>query len=414
MKRTVITQEKGFTLIELLVAMGIFVISLILVSNFLVDQLTFFKQRSKAQESNIEGIIGLEMMRRDVQNAGYGLLWAYPAGASYACGACGEASNSPANAYNDFPTAVPRAILSDTGVTGTISGSDYLVIKAVNVSTSATASRWTILQASPFFTTTSGNPRIWTPSSRDDNPQSSDRVVALSFGGSTNATRQLIAPTASATGFYTQYGTDGGNLTATGTSWAPADNSGLSIVYGIDSGNLRIPFNRADYFVRTGSTTPRTCASGTGVLYKAVLRQSDGDVGTTVLPLLDCVADMQVAFGLDTDGDGKVNCYADKLSDGLTTVDAANIRSAVKEVRVYILAQEGQYDRSFRYGSSSVLVGENTANFYPSPASQTTSCSGGTTVGRTLNLSTVNSMWRNYRWKLYSFTATPKNLRGDK
>lgn len=408
--------------------MAVFVLSLILISNFLVDQLTFFKRHSRIQESNIEGIIGLELLRTDVQSAGYGLLWSYPGGATnFNCAACGEASNSPASKYNDFPGNVPRAILSgndgknpDGTASGTLNNSDYLVIKGINVSASATASRWTILQAPPFVTTAPGNPRIWT--TIDDTPQITDRVVVLSFAGS-DVARQLVAPSATTTGFFVQYGaTNGSGVAYANSPWAPTDVSGLNIVYGVDSQDLTIPFNRADYYVKSGSATPSTCALGTGVLYKAVLRQSDGNVGSPdELPLLDCVADMQVVYGIDnlSSQGGKLQCYTDDLlssTSGLGSLDTANpmaqrIRERLKEVRVYILAQEGQFDRSFKYSASSILVGDLAANL--KGAVQTTSCSGTTSVGRNFDLTAIPN-WQNYRWKIYTFTVTPMNLRGDK
>ena len=73
------------------------------------------------------------------------------------------------------------------------------------------------------------------------------------------------------------------------------------MMYGVDQDtNLRMPFNRADYFI-SNTNAPSRCAPNTGVLEKVVVNQSDGRL-TNFLPLVDCVADMQVIFRLDTDG----------------------------------------------------------------------------------------------------------------
>ena len=71
-------------------------------------------------------------------------------------------------------------------------------------------------------------------------------------------------------------------------------------------------------------------------------------------PLIDCVADMQVIYRLDTNNDGTIDSTVNDIS-GLT---AQQIRDRVKEVRVYILSHEGQSDRSFRYRNSTITIGE--------------------------------------------------------
>ncbi len=105
-------------------------------------------------------------------------------------------------------------------------------------------------------------------------------------------------------------------------------------------------------------------------------------------PLIDCVADMQVIYRLDTNNDGTIDSTVNDIS-GLT---AQQIRDRVKEVRVYILSHEGQSDRSFRFASSTITVGEFG-------------------VGRTFNLSaTIGSGWENYRWKVSTLVVKPRNL----
>ena len=122
-----------------------------------------------------------------------------------------------------------------------------------------------------------------------------------------------------------------------------------------------MPFNRADYYVQgpPSSLIPSRCAPNTGVLVKSIVSQSDGSMGSP-LPLLDCVADLKVIFRLDTDKDGVIDYNTDVLNDKSTAapLTAQQIRTQVKEIRIYILAQEGQMDNSFSYPSPTITVGE--------------------------------------------------------
>ncbi len=406
-------RQDGFTLIELLIAMLVFVISLVLVSDFFTGQLTLFKQQSKITESNIEGVIGLEILRRDIQDAGYGLPWSYQSSIDCSSGGCGEAIDATASAYNDFPANPPRAILTGNGVG--FNGSDYLVVKGVSVGMSAASQKWTRLSMTPPSSNTApGNPRIW------DNPSdklaNTDYVTVLSLNG-TATNRQLIV---NGNIFSTQYQ----NITS--SPWPPADQSETRLVLGVDPDtSLRMPFNRADYFIRRvdssgNSITPARCAPGTGVLEKVVVSQTDGSFpAASYMPLLDCVADVQVIFGLDMDGDGVIGTYAAVDPDASKTTivadspyesegkaandvravfnDAALLRQYLKEVRVYVLTHEGQRDTSFLFPNSSILVGDSGI---------------GATLGNNFNLAQKigDPEYKYYRWKLYTIVTKPSNI----
>ena len=132
----------------------------------------------------------------------------------------------------------------------------------------------------------------------------------------------------------------------------PTGSTETYMVYGVDRNtNLRVPFNRADYFIKAPATMPSACAPNTRILYKGTLNHGDG--GITELPILDCVADMQVVFYLDTNADGTI----DTTLDSIAALTAQNIRDQVKEIRVYILAHEGQRDASYTYPNATIPVG---------------------------------------------------------
>jgi len=385
-----IMNHTGFTLVELMITMVVFVFVIAAGSSVLTGLLTQFKQQSKIAETNIEGIIGLEILRQDIECAGYGLPWDLN-GASYQ-EAVNESDtpwidsdfndgppNNPARGTEsgDPSSNPPGAIRSGNGYA--LNGSDVLVIKAINVAKNDTCSKWTTLSfASPYV-------RTWYPESENLVP--TDKVIVLSTG-ETSTQRILIV---NGTDFRTTFG----NVTS--SPWPPTDSSQTRIVYGVDPDtNLRMPFNRADYYVRRPtSNVPQRCAPNTGILYKGIVNQSNGKLNE--LPLLDCVADMQVVYALDNDEDGDFvdgeGTPADAYSDDISTLTAQQIRNRVKEIRVYILAHEGQRDPNYTYPTNPVTVGEFG-------------------LGSSFDF-TVHSItnWQNYRWKLYTIVITPNNLR---
>ncbi len=102
-------------------------------------------------------------------------------------------------------------------------------------------------------------------------------------------------------------------------------------MHGIDTsgGAHRMPFNRVDYYLdRVQAQFPRSCASSTYTLYRGVISQADGtQSAANATPLIDCVRDFQVAFGLDTDTDGNVDAGPPICGENA----AATLRSEVRE-----------------------------------------------------------------------------------
>ena len=67
--------EHGFTLVEMIVVMLIFMTIIIISSDAFNKILSMSIQQAKSSESDTQGVIGLEMMRVDLEHAGYGLPW---------------------------------------------------------------------------------------------------------------------------------------------------------------------------------------------------------------------------------------------------------------------------------------------------------------------------------------------------
>jgi prepilin-type N-terminal cleavage/methylation domain-containing protein len=377
-------RNKGFTLIEMLIVIAIFGIVLAGTSQMLVSMLTVHRQQSRIAETNVEGIIGLELLRQDLGKAGYGLPWNGLGAINYQ-----EAASGTAATLNDASSNPPRGIVSSDG--GGWNGTDHLAIKAANVATNSACSKWALISPG------ASQPTPWstaTPASDNFAVGSTERVIILTPGSlSTESTaRNLIT---SGSFFFAQAGS-ASTLATTLTSTA--------IAYGIDdSHDLRMPFNRADYYVSQTGGMPERCAKGTGVLYKGVVNQSNGNLNP--LPLLDCVADMQVVFRFDPNNSGSpaLSVTSDIVTDTTRWTGAQAIHDQVKEVRVYILAHEGQRDVNYNFTFSATthcpanqlyVGGDSTAGY---------------SSGRCFDFSGITN-WQNYRWKIYSLVVKLDNL----
>jgi len=367
MKR--IKGNKGFSLIELIVVMLILVGVIVISSNSFIRVIENSKQQSKIGETHIEKVVGLSILRQDIEEAGIGLAWNIN-GIIY-----NEATDYEAIPYNDAPNNPPRAIVSGDNVGH--NNSDYLVIKSTTIRFNNEAQKWTYM----FFDGTQKILNRW--SNNEDNMQNTTRVIAI------NPNTRMLLRTNNGS-FYTIY-------SSVNTDYTLTDRGQTCIIFGIDDqGNqqLRMPFNRADYYISINNV-PTRCAPNTGVLIKRMINNNTGqrDAG---MPLIDCVADFQVIYGLDANGDGILDTYVNANSNLNNNLNNANrLRNSLKEVRVYILAHEGQRDRNMRYSSQIIQVGEFG-------------------LGKNFDLTTIGGRneYRFYRWKVYTLIVKPENLRG--
>jgi hypothetical protein len=378
----------GYTLVELVVVMAIFM-SIIIISsqvfNTIVSQST---QQTKSSQSEIQDVIGLEIMRIDLEHAGYGLPWQLNFVAEFDEGqaATGDlAAGIDPKQFNDKNNAtadtnkVPRAVQAAASTTD---GRDYLVIKSTLTATSDTTKKWAYVQGiGP-----ASSLRTW----GTDDLAANERVITID-----SRTRTLIGTsTASADFSYTITAanmTPPDNVAPSTANFQPQRDVDMFLVYGVSSStDLRVPYNRLDYYVKrpTGANAmPARCAPGTGLLYKAAMSHADGTF--TQYPLVECVADMQVIFSLDTNGDDGVDVHV--AEDGLSALTAKEIRAQLKEIRVYIVAHEGGKDTGYSYASPNIYVGE-----YGN--------------GRTLDLNALAGPdYKYYRWKTYKLVI-PKNM----
>lgn len=420
--------NKGFTLVEMIVVMAIFMVVIMITGDTFNRIVTQSIKLAKMEESNTEGVVGLEMFRHDLEQAGFGLPTsfneAYPP-------VYKEAGYTPASNQNDAPSGIPRALVfnsysstaaKDTnpqggGSFGLVSNTWYISLKGMSLSRSNTAGRWSYVS---YSSTGSKPPKVWSSDNLTSSGPNRDRVVMIRRTFTSGKYASQLAYDPGSPSIYWQ------DYDATGfvPEYSPASREEILYVYGVapkssSTNGLGMPFNRADYFVAvpgTSSQLPSTCAPGTGILYKATVNhETNGPGGAlTYTPLVDCVADMQVVLGWDlwdstnnTLGqDGTIDTWSNGINDkgaltrstsGTVSIDdvkaaLANpetIRMALKMVKVYILAQNGRRDPNYQ-GPASIAMGEP----------------GELSLTRTYDLSSL----RNYRWKLYRIVARPKNL----
>jgi len=368
-KADVFKKTNGFSLVEILVYLVILGIVMTAVFNAFmrIVQPTF--QQAAISETKLETGIGLDLLRTDLEHAGFGLFWQLPTGAGLNYGEPAPFSH---------PNEVPRAL---EGADNSLNNADYLVIRATNVARSRASQAWGYV-------------------TRDKAP----KVQPMAVDAFNDADRALVIRPEIAPGQYRQLVMNGNawvvNPTSAGlTNFAPPTspndpNGDRYLIYGIDDAGALRPFNRTDYYINNANV-PAHCAPNTGVLVKATANQIDNNF--TILPIVDCVADFQVVYHLDTDGDGGWDTIVD--AGAVAGLNAQQIRDQVKEVRCYILTHEGGLDTSYTHPNATVNVGEVDA-------------SGNLLAGRQFDISaTIGGNWANYRWKVYSLAVTPKNLK---
>lgn len=390
-------------MVELIVVMAMFVIIIGVTGDTFSRIMSQSSMQSKLAVSNIEGIVSLEMMRKDLGSAGFGLPWAFDdSSLTYKEVDPGAGDREKiAAAYNATPgsedqSLVPLAVSGGNNVTlapsedptKLIEGSDYLVVRSTSVGSSSAAQLWSFLNYTGMSKPTSLTPQSWT----QDNLKSSDWVVVVKVGLTSSFSKELVTNSGA---FTTQYTVTNLNF------YAPDQSKVTNYIYGVSSTEQpRMPFNRADYYVRIPAIgeenhLPQRCAPNTGILYKALVKHSDGTVSSAAseLPLLDCVADMQVVYILESSSTGQTT-----ETDSLAGLSAKEIRDQLRSIQVYILSHEGGKDTFYTYPNEKIAVG-------PSADGLTSG------VGRSFDLKeTIKTGWERYRWKVYRFSVNPANL----
>lgn len=424
-----VKDNRGFTLVEMLVVTAVFIVVVIISSDAFNKILSSSRKLTQSEESNIEGVVGLEMLRHDLAQSGYGLPWApvdFEGDITDSIQILPKYDETDLALHKNFndgdPSplgyiSVPRAIVAGNNIAaaaGTynlLAGTDYLAIKAASVGRATASKRFThVSYSSSGGTPQAREPRRW-PAASDNIPNGSGVIVINRERDTSgkNYIAKLIydpAATASTNYFYQTYPSAGSALPV---EVSPQRTQDLYIVYGIDDDDLRMPFNRVNYFVARPNDTnkvPQMCAPNTGNLYKTTVNHSDGHLN--YLPILDCVADMQIVLGWNfSDTTAVVDTYSNADGSVVSGIgatgnvqgalaNAATLRDRLKVIKVYVLAQDGRKDTSYT-SPSPIVVGNKD--------------SGEESLTKSYNIAAAG--WSNYRWKVYRIVVSPKNLIGS-
>ncbi len=358
--RSNITDIRGITLIEILVSLAI---SFIILSGIYVAYTTQVKHMGreyKIAEADMELGIAKGIMEREITMAGYGLAEDY---------------DYDGDGDQDFsPTAVSATNSSVAPDTITLMGT------ALGMG-SRQAQEWTYMaNTTPTF-------RTWGDAREDLGI--GDRVVVIE-----PSTKKLLAQQVAGVWQWLYVFTGACcNINTRVGSIAFANPALGNLLYGLQDAadpQATQPFYAVRYSLgdTVPSTLPSTCATGTQNLLRAESRTTVAPAGGE--PLLNCVLDLQVAFGLDTDENGAIDFWDNGgvLAGGY---DAKTLNKRLKQVRVYLLVQLGKQDPDYTNPLASIRVGDTSL-----------------TIGRDVPLTAEQ---RRFRWRVISLNITPRNMR---
>ncbi len=368
--------QKGMTILELMIVLVIFsVVMAGLYSSYQTMMRQGVKEFRIAQ-SEMETNISANIIKRDMNLAGYGL----------------------ADNYNGLFTAVSATVgggISQNSTTKGYPSTLTLMGTALGIQSGA-AQHWTYISdysggVASFAT--------WTDVRED--VKNNDVVILMD-----PSTKTLLTQGADWKFIFNGSGNPLTTLASTPLSLTTGNKGYL--LYGIyrlgDSSAATQPFYAVAYSL--GGTAPSNCAPNTLNLLRAESSTTSAPSGGS--PVMNCVAEFRIAFGLTTAGsaDSSVGLpidFWDNTGAVANLYSPTDLKKRLKQIRAYLLIQEGSYDSGYTYknpdttpgyfGTQTIRVGDL---YMPG---------GGT--GRDYTLQPGQG---NYHWRVLSYTATPRNL----
>ncbi len=427
-------RQRGMTMVELLVSLAIVMLIIGAATTAYLKLLRTYRTQGRLAEGYMANLTGLEMLRYDIEMAGFGLP-AGLAGATYSeavqvnpetnFNAINNPNPTPPydpSTLNDSPNNPPRA-LAHLDNSSAANQSDVLTIKSSAANINTTSKKWSMI-------INGGTPvvKLWGVTALDpvmdftSGPPADNFIILDNNGnllpGSGAWGCYMFNASAPNTGYY--------NNASTIPS-PPAQY--IYYMYGLDnsttnpSGVHRMPFNRVDYYLdKIASDFPSSCAANTYTLYRSTVDQATGKL-LTQAPLVDCVRDFQVAFGIDPNGDPTQPI---QWQANLTGMTAAQIQQQLREVRIFVLYQEGLGDTSsstgpgssnFRFSGYVNLGDQDIAHSldptnYPAPPNNFQQWSSAPLVGSPQLKTPFHATGADlqYRWKVLEIAVKPMNL----
>ncbi|WP_029520372.1 type II secretion system protein [Persephonella sp. IF05-L8] len=286
--------KKGLTVTELLVTM--FIVGIILAAAYFtyIKLLKGFKSESSKVATQIENLVGLEIIRLDLEHIGYGI---------------------PVDETNKIIDWVNKELIFRSTLNNTNSITrGYLLAKC-----------------------NSGS-------------------LDITYDGRENPTAVYVSVIDTNTKLFFAAGTINNgiieNLMALNGNTVTCLNNRVYIAYpvrdsvydGTRNGCVNSLCEEITYSLSQTNLIDR-CNPDTYNLIRKV-----GPSATSGEPVLNCVADWKVTFDIDTDGNGIIDTGEQNQSS--PPLNNTDIRNKLKAINVYILVQEGRYDADFTYSQA--------------------------------------------------------------
>ncbi len=346
--------SNGFSLVEMLISLFIFSMIISVVYTSFDTQVKHTTREYRVSENEMEFEIGKSIIERDISMAGHGLA-------------------------EDYSGVTGFTIPTIAGATN--AGPDTLTLMGTGLGMQSRAAQgWT------YIATTAPTFQVWGDSREDVKGDATGNDVVILMEPST---KRLLAQ-----GGEWLFKYDGSNATPANRLTSRPSGTAFSnpaigtLVYGFYTLGDTIaaqPYYAVWYGL--GGASPSNCAAGTQSLLRnesrTTIPTNNGD------PVLSCVLDFEVAFGLDSNEDGTIDLWD---NGGVTAAgyDSQSLRRRLKQIRVYILAQSGNYDPDYT-APSTITVGDSLLG-----------------TGRSV---TLNAAQQKYRWRVVSSNVTPRNIR---
>ncbi len=336
-------------------------------------------------ESEMELQIAKSIIERDIAMAGFGLAYDYSAVSASINPLAVQAQNSDPDTLTLTGTAIGRS-------SRTAQAWSYNLVSSPSLSTDLRS----------WGTTTTYNGTQPYDSSED--LRGFDRVIYMDPN-----TKKIMAASGNndktaRTWLFTYPPNEASSYITPTTSIDPG-----TLVYGLQSKTsgttADLPYYTVTYDLG-GASFPSNCVGGSQSLLRSEGAISSGSGNPQ--PILNCVLDFQVAFGLDTNEDGTIDCW-DNGGVEASGYSSTTLRTRLKQVKVYILVQQGNFDPNFTYSNPDTSDTALTPNQIRVGDLSLISCpSSGPGVGKVVPL---NDRQRKYRWRVITITGTPRNMR---
>ncbi|MEM0174375.1 MAG: prepilin-type N-terminal cleavage/methylation domain-containing protein, partial [Sulfolobaceae archaeon] len=313
-------EKSGFTLIEILVTLFITMIALSIAYFTYIKILKGSLFQSSVGKSQIESLMGTSLLQFDVEMAGYGIPSSV-GDINYQ-----EASNGTAQNYNDSPSNPPRPIII---ANNSNPPSSYLVIKSAIADINSTSQKWTNL----YYDT---NLNQW--------ELQYNNWIDPSSHFSQNSSGYCILLDAQNKALYSNEGTYAFPFNSLPSAVSNSLNTNtMYLVYGINNGPIRMPFNRVDYYL-SSTGLGSSCDPNTYVLYRATVNQTNGTLDPK--PLLNCVKDFRATALING------QWYSDTTNLSLSQIQNTQL------VKIFILQQSSKYSNQV-ISTSTLTLGDS-------------------------------------------------------